>query len=185
MELILSNAGKLRGSRFGINRDYPQEIVDARKSLFQEKRLLKSQHPTAKFSIQYPAKLTMNGNVIKDMFPDWFSVMKGHRLNTDGYIRPDNSSGYGHVFDTSDISVMEESDIERDCGSPVPQQRVHQDTALTPNRQIEDVGAGPSRVSQDNLSGQGEQPDHGLQPLVDPESEPNTTSGKPPKSNEA
>ena len=61
MELILSNAGKLKGTRFGKNSDYPQEIVNARKPLFQQKKELKSKHPSAEISIQYPVKLVMNG----------------------------------------------------------------------------------------------------------------------------
>ena len=33
VQLILSKAYKLKGSKYSINRDYPQEIVNARKSL--------------------------------------------------------------------------------------------------------------------------------------------------------
>ena len=41
VELILSNAYNLHGTPFGINRDYPQEIIAARKPLLQEKKILK------------------------------------------------------------------------------------------------------------------------------------------------
>ena len=55
VELILSNAGKLRGTQFCINLDYPQEINNARKPLLALKRDLKSQDPSSRISIQYPA----------------------------------------------------------------------------------------------------------------------------------
>ena len=55
VELILSNAGKLRGKQFCINLDYPQEIINARKPLLALKRDLKSQDPSSRILIQYPA----------------------------------------------------------------------------------------------------------------------------------
>ena len=45
VELILSNAGKLRGKQFCINLDYPQEIINARKPLLALKRDLKKPGP--------------------------------------------------------------------------------------------------------------------------------------------
>ena len=38
VELVLSNANKLQGTPFGINRDYPREIINARKTLLKEKK---------------------------------------------------------------------------------------------------------------------------------------------------
>ena len=63
VELILANANKLQGTQYGINRDYPHEIVNARKSLLEEKKRLKTQNPNASISIQYPAKLVHKGQV--------------------------------------------------------------------------------------------------------------------------
>lgn len=65
VELILSNAKKLKGTQYGINRDYPNEIVQARKPLFKQKKELQNANPLSTVSIQYPAKL------VTDMFPDW------------------------------------------------------------------------------------------------------------------
>ena len=76
MELILSNASILKGSCFSINRDYPREIVDARRILFREKRDIKSEKPDSKVTIKYPAKLVVDGLTVKDMFPDWFPTLK-------------------------------------------------------------------------------------------------------------
>ena len=73
-ELILSNASKLRKSVFGISRDFPQEIVNARKILRREMEPLKERFPSSSISIQYPAKLTIDGRT--DMFPKWDEIMK-------------------------------------------------------------------------------------------------------------
>ena len=70
VELILSNANKLQGKPFGINRDYPQGIINARKPLLKEKKELKAKYPNANVSIQYPAKLICDKRVVKDMFPN-------------------------------------------------------------------------------------------------------------------
>ena len=109
VELILSNADILQGSPFGINRDYPQEIVNARKPLFQEKKELKSKHPGAKISIQYPAKLVKDWKVIKDMFPNWHKILKLDRLNQQNYDMSNKTDDL--VFD-SDASVSHDSDME-------------------------------------------------------------------------
>lgn len=56
VELVLSHANRLQGTPFGVNRDYPQEIISARKPLFKEKKSLKAKQPNSSVSIQYPAK---------------------------------------------------------------------------------------------------------------------------------
>ncbi|MEW8546070.1 MAG: hypothetical protein AB2693_21320 [Candidatus Thiodiazotropha sp.] len=115
VELVISNAGKLKGSAFGINRDYPQEIVNARKVLYREKKLLKSQNPSANISIQYPAKLVVNGRTEQDMFPEWFTLMRRSRLadNTQSRVRIVDSSMSEQVFDSSVRLVSDESDMEQ------------------------------------------------------------------------
>ena len=87
VELILSNASKLQGTSFGINRDYPQEIVEARKALMKERKELKAKYPNSQISVQYPAKLIQDGRLVKDMFPDWYSFIKSDRLNDSLYGR--------------------------------------------------------------------------------------------------
>ena len=77
----MANASKLKGSKFSINRDYPQEIVNARKKLWNEYKSLKSEHPDKRVSLVYPAKLLLNGRVIRDAFPHWSEMMKGNRIS--------------------------------------------------------------------------------------------------------
>ena len=128
VELILSNAGKLRGTRFCINRDYPQEIINARKPLLALKRELKSQNPSSRISIQYPAKLIKDGQIIRDMFPDWQQVMRKSRLTyiadgdddnaVSGQVRSGGKASGMNVFvsgHSSDNSDFEQPDTDQDC----------------------------------------------------------------------
>lgn len=82
VELILGSAKKLKGKGFGINRDYPPEIIAARKPLFAEKKNLQLANPNSKLSIQYPAKLFMDGRLIKDAFPAWQDSIRKSRLDS-------------------------------------------------------------------------------------------------------
>ena len=79
-QLILSSANKLKGTHYSVNRDYPQEIVDARKSLWSEYKRIRQDHPNDKVTLAYPAKIVMNGSIMKDAFPHWGKIMKGRRI---------------------------------------------------------------------------------------------------------
>ena len=116
MELVISNAVKLKGTRFGINRDYPQEIIGARKPLYKEKKELRSKNPNSNISIRYPAKLVMDGQVIRDMFPDWARVMKQNRLNMQGYTETQSISASvsEQVFHNDESAWSDESEMEDD-----------------------------------------------------------------------
>lgn len=80
VESVLSNAYKLKGSRISINKDFPREIVDARKALWRQFKELKLQNPNSKVSLVYPAKIIKDGRVIHDMFPLWDNIMSGSRI---------------------------------------------------------------------------------------------------------
>ena len=81
VESILSNAHKLKGTKYSINRDYPQEIVNAHQTLRKEYKSLKSENPDKRVKIVYPAKILMNGRVVRDAFPQWGEVLYGYRVN--------------------------------------------------------------------------------------------------------
>ena len=68
----------LKGSGYSVTRDYPKETVAARQRLmliFKSER----QNRNNKVSIEYPARLVVNGRVIKDEFPDWHQVLEYDR----------------------------------------------------------------------------------------------------------
>ena len=82
VERILASAYKLRDTNFGINRDYPPEIVNARSNLWADYKLEKSRHREGSVYIGFPAKLVVDRKVIRDEFPDWKEVLKGSRVAT-------------------------------------------------------------------------------------------------------
>ena len=72
VEQILSRAYLLKGSQFGIDRDYPKEILNARKLLWNRYKELRKDGENVTF--QYPARLVINRRVVEDDFPDWYDV---------------------------------------------------------------------------------------------------------------
>ena len=66
-ERIMSSAHLLAGKRFSISRDFPKEIMYARKILWSKLKDERLNHPNAKVSIQYPAKLVVNGRITCDL----------------------------------------------------------------------------------------------------------------------
>lgn len=79
-EEVMGRAHMLKHTPFSIGYDLPKEIKDARKKLWDELKLAKSRQPRAKCQILYPAKLVVDGKVVRDEFPDWTEVMKSSRL---------------------------------------------------------------------------------------------------------
>ena len=74
----MSNASRLRGSRFGIDRDYPAEISSARKLLWNRLKDLKSEGKDV--VLEYPARLVIGRRVVEDAFPDWYDVLRTKRV---------------------------------------------------------------------------------------------------------
>ena len=80
VDMIIDSAKKLKGLGFGINRDIPKELVEARKPLWARLKGEKAKYPNAKLVIAYPAKLIMNKTVIQDSIPDWHAIMNQSRF---------------------------------------------------------------------------------------------------------
>lgn len=78
-DTILSNASRLKGTSYGISRDYPSEINEARKALWPEFKIAREKYGPKKVAIKFPAALKVNGVTVKDHFPDWSEVLKGSR----------------------------------------------------------------------------------------------------------
>ena len=77
-ETVMKAAFRLKGTNFSVSRDFPMEIVSARKRLmpvYRTERLI----PNNRVSIEYPAKLIVNGKTVADQFPDWYSVLQQDR----------------------------------------------------------------------------------------------------------
>ena len=79
---ILFSSSCLKGSPFAIREDFPAEIRTARGKLWDDFKNAKSQNLRAR--IVYPAKLIVDGRVVRDMFPEWGRwAMVGYEENRD------------------------------------------------------------------------------------------------------
>lgn len=74
-ELIMSRAHLLKSTPFSVGYDLPKEINEARKKLWVELKSIKNSKPSAKYQILYPAKLIVDGKLVRDEFPDWGDVL--------------------------------------------------------------------------------------------------------------
>ena len=83
MELILENAYKLKGTPFGINKDYPREILNARVQIWPQYKKAREQNPNTSVYIGYPAKLIVKGRVVVDKFPEWKNIISKSRIHED------------------------------------------------------------------------------------------------------
>jgi hypothetical protein len=79
-EYVISKANNLKGTAYNINRDFPKEIVAARKMLWPHYKQLRSDYPDSKVNIVYPAKLIQDGRTVADVFPHWNTIMQGDRV---------------------------------------------------------------------------------------------------------
>ena len=75
---VLDNAHMLRGKPFSVTRDYPLEIVKARRTLMPQ-YIKEKQNRQNKVSMEYPARLIVNGKTVSDAFPDWYTVLQQDR----------------------------------------------------------------------------------------------------------
>ena len=92
VQSVLSNAHKLKGSPYSINKDFPQEIANARKSLWGEYKQLKQNYPHSNINIVYPAKLIKDGRIVRDLFPRWNNIMSGNRVQVKAHSSADKGS---------------------------------------------------------------------------------------------
>lgn len=130
---ILSNANRLTGTPFGINRDYPPEIVQARKDLYPMMKRYRAEKPGSKVTIQFPARLVIDRTVIVDKFPDWHEVLRRSRHVTRSS-RPfiqdrsiDDAGSIASEGSARSADLMEaETETIADELPPVPQQPIPQ-----------------------------------------------------------
>ena len=68
-EFVLSNSKVLKGTIHTIQQDYPQEIRSARGKLWNE--YCQARANKLRASIAYPAKLIVEGKLVRDELPEW------------------------------------------------------------------------------------------------------------------
>lgn len=148
-ELVLANANKLKNTNFNINRDFPKEIVNARKSLWPEYKRLRGLNPHSKISIVYPAKLVVDGHVIADVFPSWNSIMQSDRLTAGKPVFTNNVPVNIILSQSGDHSSEQSSDSRAQANSADNFTVRSEGTARQPNqhhksRRIESPSPAPS-----------------------------------------
>jgi hypothetical protein len=79
VDFLISSAKNLKGTDIGISRDFPREITDARKALWPFFKEARTNYGPKNVKMLYPAALQVNGRITRDMFPDWFIILRGSR----------------------------------------------------------------------------------------------------------
>ncbi|MEW8560931.1 MAG: hypothetical protein AB2541_02465 [Candidatus Thiodiazotropha sp.] len=81
-EYILSESKNLKGTDFGISRDYPNEISRARQSLWKQFKSTRDNNPNKRVTFGYPANISIDGVTVVDLFPDWYDILQGSRISS-------------------------------------------------------------------------------------------------------
>lgn len=165
-EMVMGRAHMLKSTPFSICYDLPKEINDARKKLWVELKAVKARNPRVKFQIVYPAKLVIDGKVVRDEFPDWNDVMKGSRVADFAHI--DKSFCFDQpnmqqqtrdtVMSMNELFTYANEDQQHDCVSPGQndnhEQRTTQQLSLqdqvVENSTVQ-MNGGNEHVSQENV----------------------------------
>ena len=126
-EVIMSRAYMLRNTRFSIDYDLPKEIGDARKRLWSESKQIRLDDPRAKTQIVYPAKLLVDGKLVRDEFPDWNVALRGNRVGDFSHVSymenicTDNIVTQSNRHTTQHSTYEPPQDVLRLSKSPVTQ----------------------------------------------------------------
>ena len=89
VELILSYAYKLSNTNYGINKDFPKEITEARSKLWPFYKAERQRNPRGSVYIGFYAKLVVGKRVVEDLFPDWYTVLRGSRCSLEQHSTAD------------------------------------------------------------------------------------------------
>jgi len=72
---ILSRCRGLAGTPYGISRDFPREIKEARTQLWGEFKQLRSTHGRDRVKLVFPAAIKVDGHTVADKFPYWYATL--------------------------------------------------------------------------------------------------------------
>ena len=89
----MAKSHTLQGTDYGINWDYPDEIVQAWSRLWSDYKQAKPIYSKGKVYIAFQAKLVINGEVTRDEYPDWKDILKGSRVEHNAK-HPDSKAAY-------------------------------------------------------------------------------------------
>lgn len=113
----MGRAHCLKQKPFSLGYDLPKEINEARKKLWDEVKRIKAKTPKAKCQILYPAKLMVEGKIVRDEFPDWGNVIQVNRITDFSHIDSNfllvqsNSQGMEQFSATCDRACTQVNDV--------------------------------------------------------------------------
>lgn len=85
----------MKNTAFSINRDFPQEIVSARKGLWPEFKNVRQAYPDKRVNLVYPAKIIIDGRVHANAFPDWDPTINRSRIHSNSTPTTQSASSLG------------------------------------------------------------------------------------------
>ena len=103
-DLIMSRAHMLRNTPFSVCYDLPKEINEARKKLWSELKSIRSTKPRVRFQILYPAKLIVEGKLVRDEFPDWGDTL--YRSRTADFSHIDRNFSFDQPSNLSNTDEL-------------------------------------------------------------------------------
>ena len=81
VDRIYSCVYLLKGTRYRIDPDYPKEINNARRLMWNRYNEIKARkRKKDTVSMQYPARIVFNGKEIEDFFPGWYESLNRTRF---------------------------------------------------------------------------------------------------------
>lgn len=158
VEYILSKANLLKNTNYGINRDYPQEIVAARTKIWPEYKKQRSIHSKkGQVFIGYPAKLIVNRKVVQDEFPDWKETIQRPRTINNEHMTNNitKQSEYPHIQVSSNskqTAINIESDTVVEMQSENSDRSDSESTSSTNDAYSQEMQKMQHRLSRKNTN---------------------------------
>ena len=145
-EKVLGLVGNIAGTPFRVSMDYPAEIRSARGRLWKEYRDAREAKMAAK--IACPAKLVINGSVVRDEFPGWSQAISGTALEpvaNHNATRPLRPNGLFRDIRRQPLAPVPDPGFEYDAPypDPGPDTRAYYQRPRSSYRLDEYIGASP------------------------------------------
>ena len=106
VDLVMSETRRLRNTGYAVDRDYPPEIAAARKKLWPDVKQRRSAASSSdSIQLKFPAKIVVNGQVVRDEFPHWQETIKSNLDSDFRFILQEDmlrgSAGFSTGFPTN------------------------------------------------------------------------------------
>ena len=106
VDLVMSETRRLRNTGYAVDRDYPPEIAAARKKLWPDVKQRRSAASSSdSIQLKFPAKIVVNGQVVRDEFPHWQEAIKSNLDSDFRFILQEDmlrgSAGFSTGFPTN------------------------------------------------------------------------------------